>query len=143
VVPADEPIDYYYSKNSLDYFTSLGKDTSYKSVQYHRSSFPDQKYYGAAFEILALAINSAFSPQNPWLPIRLSISIRIAESFPVNGFQKLVQIPQLHKVEIKPNHSTVIIGWQWNFFFRGVSFYKNSQILTIKRTGLRPIPPLQ
>lgn len=66
-VPADAPIDYSYGKASISYFTSLGADTSFAALQVNEHSFPDQKYYGAAFEMLAPAINAVLNPANPFI----------------------------------------------------------------------------
>jgi hypothetical protein len=63
-VPADEPIDYSYGVASLHYFSSLGKDTSYAALKVNNISFPDQKYYGAALEMIAPAINILFGIEN-------------------------------------------------------------------------------
>ncbi|HUM46385.1 MAG TPA: hypothetical protein PLD84_05630, partial [Chitinophagales bacterium] len=66
-VPADAPIDYSYGKASISYFTSLGSDTTYAALKVDKISFPDQKYYGAFFEMLAPAINAVIKPSNPFL----------------------------------------------------------------------------
>lgn len=65
-VAADEPIDYGYGTACLHYFTSFGKDTSYAALKVDGVSFPDQKYYGAAFEMIAPAINSLLKPPQPF-----------------------------------------------------------------------------
>ncbi|MEO6166357.1 MAG: hypothetical protein ABIO46_04575, partial [Chitinophagales bacterium] len=66
-VPADAPIDYYYGKASISYFTSFGSDTTYAALKVDKITFPDQKYYGALFEMLAPAINALIKPSNPFI----------------------------------------------------------------------------
>ena len=66
-VPADAPIDYSYGKAGIRYFTSFGADTAFAALQVNGHSFPDQKYYGAAFEMLAPAINVVLNPANPFI----------------------------------------------------------------------------
>jgi len=65
-VPADEPIDYAYGVSCVYYFTSLGKDTTYSALKVNNVNFPDQKYYGAAFEMIAPLINAIFLIKNPF-----------------------------------------------------------------------------
>ncbi|MBK9730981.1 MAG: hypothetical protein IPO83_06810 [Chitinophagaceae bacterium] len=66
-VPADTPIDYAYGKATLSYFKTFGADTSYAALKVNETSFPDQKYYGALFEMLAPAINVVIRPANPFI----------------------------------------------------------------------------
>lgn len=66
-VPADAPIDYSYGEACLRYFSSFGTDTSFAALQVNKISFPDQKYYGAAFEMIAPAINAVLKPANPFI----------------------------------------------------------------------------
>lgn len=65
-VPADAPIDYAYGKASLHYFETFGADTGYRALKVNGIRFPDQKYYGAAFEMAAPVINHFFKPSNPY-----------------------------------------------------------------------------
>jgi hypothetical protein len=57
-IPADEPIDLEYGKQSLNYFKSMGRDTSFANLSIYegKRTLTTQKYYGPLFEMLTVAI---------------------------------------------------------------------------------------
>lgn len=61
-IPADEPIDLEYGKLSYQYFSSLGKDTTFSNFKlFQNQAFPHQKFYGAGYETFTVAVAKIFS----------------------------------------------------------------------------------
>jgi tetratricopeptide (TPR) repeat protein len=60
-IPGDEPIDAAYGRAALDYYLSMGKDTTYSDLTVYGKKFNLQKYYGAGFEMTAALVSRIFS----------------------------------------------------------------------------------
>ena len=57
-IPGDEPIDTQYGIESLNFYKSLGSDTSFVTLTaLNKQTFPYQKYYGSLFEAGSVEIS--------------------------------------------------------------------------------------
>ncbi len=106
----DDNVEYNFGLNNYKYFTSFGKDTSYKHLtalgRDYTPLLSTEQYYGAGFEMIAIYLKKIFQPKDFYLARQLMC---------VFIFSFIILFIGLFAAYL----------WGWNWGIVGMLFYVN------------------